>query len=204
MIDLGDITIRNGIVLKTDPRIELDFLLSGVEETEAGKTVNFPCRYSNADTASPDVDKEVVTGWILMLLGTEDEDLLLSRTVPSLLYFDLFVPESIKKRLSIAAIITKSSITNDYMINPGTLDSVFQGMYVAFTYPNSGQMCETYLPRSFRCIRLDIGACRRMSTWTDPRSDADCYVTDFSARDICGSTDVFCAADGQAVQHNNG
>ncbi|KAI0832170.1 hybrid PKS-NRPS PsoA [Hypoxylon sp. FL0890] len=219
MIELQDIIIHNGIALKeSSSRIELNFLLSRVEETEAGNTFGFSCRCSNADTASPDIDKEVVTGRILILLGTEEEDLLPSRTIPSLpmknvatdrfyhwmdkiglQYSGPFVLESIKRRLDLATVITTPTITGDYIIHPGTLDSVFQGLYAAFSYPGDGRVWTTYLPKSFGRVRLDIGACRQMSTRADSRLIADCFVTESSAREICGDIDVFSAADDQAV-----
>ncbi|KAI1777001.1 hybrid PKS-NRPS PsoA [Hypoxylon cercidicola] len=219
MIELQDLIIHNGIAFEaSSSRIELNFLLSRVEETEAGRTIGFSCRYSNADTASPDVNKEVVTGQILILLGTEEEDLLPSRIVPSLpmtnvatdrfyhwmdkiglQYSGPFILESLKRRLDIATVMTTPAIAGYYVIHPGTLDSVFQGLYAAFSYPGDGRVWTTYLPKSCRRVRLDVGACRQMNTRTDSRLIADCFVTESSAREICGDIDVFCAVDGQAV-----
>lgn len=219
MIELQDVIIHNGIALEaSSSEIELNFLLSRVEETEIGRTLDFSCRYSNATTASHDVDKEVVTGRILILLGAEEEDLLPSRTVPSLpmtnvatdrfyhwmdkiglQYSGPFLLESIKRRLDISTVTTTPAIADDYVIHPGTLDSVIQGLYAAFSYPGDGRVWTTYLPKSFGRVRIDIGACRRISALSDSRLVADCFVTESSAREIRGDIDVFCAANGQAV-----
>ena len=224
MIELQDVIIHNGIALEASSSgIELSFSLSGVEETETGRTLDFSCHCSNVDTASPDVNKEAVTGRILILLGAVEEDLLPGRTVPSLpmtnvvtdrfyhwmdkiglQYSGPFVLESIKRRLDIATVTTMPTMPSNYTVHPGTLDSVFQGLYAAFSYPGDGRVWTTYLPKKFRRVRLDIGTCRQMNSYTDSRLVADCFVTESSAREIHGDIDVYCTADDHPVVQAQG
>ncbi|TGJ82343.1 hypothetical protein E0Z10_g6410 [Xylaria hypoxylon] len=219
MIELQDVVIHNGVALEaSSSAIELSFSISRVEENEEGRTVDFSCRCSNADTASPDFNKEVVTGRILMLLGAMNEDLLPSRTVPSLpmtnvatdrfyhwmdktglQYSGPFVLESVKRRLNIATVTTTPKMTGDYIVHPGTLDSIFQGLYAAFSYPGDGRVWTTYLPKSFRRVRFDVDTCLQMRNYTNSRLVADCFVTDSSAREVRGDIDVFCTEDDRPV-----
>ncbi|KAI0508465.1 hybrid PKS-NRPS PsoA [Xylaria bambusicola] len=219
ILELRDVVIHNGIALEaSSSAIELNFSISRVEENERGRTVDFSCRCSNADTASPEFSKEVVTGRILVLFGAINENLLPSRTVPNLPMTDVavdrfyhwmdkiglqysgpFVLESIERRLNLASVITKPTRTDDYIVHPGTLDSVLQGLYAAFSYPGDGRFWTTYLPKSFQLIRFDVGTYFQVSNDTDSRLVADCFITDSSAREIGGDIDVFLAADGHPV-----
>ncbi|KAJ2993411.1 hypothetical protein NUW58_g1849 [Xylaria curta] len=218
MIELQDVIILNGIALEeSSPGVELNFSIRIVEEDSAGRTAEFSCRCSNADAASPEFNKEIVTGRVYIQLGLAVEGLLPSRTIPSLSMTDVttdrfyywmdkiglqysapFVLDSIKRRLGIATVTTTPTMTDSYTIHPGTLDSIIQGLYAAFSYPGDGRVWTTYLPKSFRRVRFDIDACRQTSNRTDLRLVADCYVTESSAREICGDIDVFHTAGGHA------
>lgn len=217
MIELQDVIIHNGIALEADSLgVDLEFSMSKMEEDETGVTFDFSCRCSDADSASFNIDKKVVSCRIVMLRGAGDGYLLPERTAPKLplkaitldrfyhwmdriglQYSGPFLLHSIKRRLDIATITT---MTNSHdVIHPATLDSVFQGLDAAFSYPGDGRISTSYLPKSFRRIRLDVGTCCRISS--QPGSDliADCYVTKSSPREISGDIDVFCLAEARPV-----
>ncbi|KAI1325528.1 hybrid PKS-NRPS PsoA [Xylariaceae sp. FL0255] len=217
MIELQDVIIHNGIQLEADsPEVDLEFTMSKVEEDETGATLEFSCRFSNADSSSFDVNKKVVTGRIVVLLEAGDGYLLPGRIVPTLPLTDValerfyhwmdkiglqysgpFLLQSIKRRLDIATVTTKT--ISHTVIHPATLDSVLQGLYAAFSYPGDGRIWSSYLPKSFRCIRLDIGTSCRISSQPDSELIADCFVMKSSPREISGDIDVFCLAEAQPV-----
>ncbi|KAJ8121482.1 hypothetical protein ONZ43_g2075 [Nemania bipapillata] len=218
MIELQDFVIHNAVAFEESVSgVELHFSIRVVEDRRAEKVAEFWCSCSNADTASPQFNKDVVTGRIAIHVGPETEGLLPRRVIPSLpmtgvstdrfyhwmdkvglQYSVPFILDSIKRRLNMATVTTMPTITSDYIIHPGTLDSLFQGLYAAFSYPGDGRVWTTYLPTSFRRLRFDIGAHHRMNSRTDVKLVADCYVTNSSAREICGDIDVFSTIDDHA------
>ncbi|KAI0545089.1 hypothetical protein F4679DRAFT_599942 [Xylaria curta] len=192
MIELQDVIIHNGVALDADSLgVDLEFSMSKMEEDEASVTFDFSCRCSDVDSASFNIHKKVATGRIFMLRGADDEYLLPERTAPKLplkaITLDRFY-----------SWMDRIGLHHD-VICPATLDSVLQGLYAAFSYPGDGQISISYLPKSFRRIRLDVSTCCRISS--QPGSDliADCYVTESSPREISGDIDVFCLADARPV-----
>ncbi|KAI1746035.1 hybrid PKS-NRPS PsoA [Xylaria scruposa] len=226
LVELQDVVIHNGITLEEGSSgVEMNFVIRVIEESSpSSKMAEFYCSCNNACATSPDYDKDVVTGRILVSLDSSNGDdvLLPSRVTPSLPMTDVsperfyswmkkiglhysgpFVSESIKRRLNLATITTIGTETNSYVIHPATLDSVLQGLYAAFSYPGDGRVWTTYLPQKFRRVRFSMDSCRRQAptrcTTSPPRLVADCYLETSSARAMCGDIDVFCAQGGHAA-----
>ncbi|RWA13463.1 hypothetical protein EKO27_g1633 [Xylaria grammica] len=216
LVELQDVVIHNGVTLEEgSPGIEMDFSIRVLDESPSTKRAEFSCRCRNSDTSTPEFDKDVATGQVLVSLGPAVENLLPMRTVPTLPmkdvstdrfytwmdkiglhYTEPFVLESIKRRLGLATVTTIRTVSDSYQIHPGTLDTILQGLYAAFSYPGDGRVWTTYLPKSFRRVRFNMSSCRQMNNCETSRLVADCHITNSSARAIRGDIDVFCAEDG--------
>ncbi|OTA65769.1 hypothetical protein K449DRAFT_431220 [Hypoxylon sp. EC38] len=218
LVELQDVVIHNGITLEEgSPGVDINFVISLLEENSESKIAQFFCNCSNADAASPEFEKEVLTGRVLIKLGFPEEDALPSRVAPrlpmtdvttdrfyswmqkiGLQYSEPFVLRSIKRRSNLAMVTTINTTTDRYIIHPGTLDSILQGLYAAFSYPGDGRVWTTYLPKSFRRVRFDMDNCRQTDSCSNSRLVADCYLTDSSAQIMCGDIEVFSTEDGHA------
>ncbi|GAP92555.2 putative beta-ketoacyl synthase domain-containing protein [Rosellinia necatrix] len=218
IIELQDVVIHNGITLEEGSQgVDMEFTIRALDGGLSNKTAEFFCRCRNADASTPEFDKEVVTGRVLVELGPAIENLLPNRIIPvlpmtgvdtdrfyfwmdkvGLQYSEPFILESIKRRLNLATVTTTRAPSDSYKIHPGTLDTILQGLYAAFSYPGDGRVWTTYLPKSFRRVRFNMNSCREMDSCTNSRLVADCYLTQSSARAICGDIDVFCTGDGCA------
>ncbi|TVY90824.1 Fusarin C synthetase [Lachnellula willkommii] len=218
LVELQDVVIHNGIILEEgSPGVNMNFVIGLVDENSAGKTAKFSCHCSNADAASPEFDKEVFTGCVVVKLGPPIADALPSRVIPNLpmtdvttdrfyswmqniglQYSEPFVLGSIKRRLNLATVTTVRTVTDRYTIHPGTLDAILQGLYAAFSYAGDGRVWTTYLPRSFRRVRFNMNACWQTNDYASSRLVADCYLTESSARTMCGDIDVFSTENGHA------
>ncbi|KUJ10079.1 hybrid PKS-NRPS PsoA [Mollisia scopiformis] len=214
LVELQDVVIHNGVTLEEDsPGVDINFCIRVISETSDSKTAEFSCHCSNVDAASADFDKEVFTGRVLVKLGGPAEDTLPARNerkLPltdvtterfytwmqklGLSYAEPFVLESIKRRLNLATVTAVRTVTDRYTIHPGTLDSILHSLYNAFAYPGDGRLWTTYLPKSFQSVRFNMNSKNRSSS----RLVADCYLTEASARIICGDIDVFNSEDGHA------
>ncbi|KAL7619777.1 hypothetical protein AAE478_010319 [Parahypoxylon ruwenzoriense] len=191
LVELQDVVIHNGIILEeASPGVDINFVISLLDENSASKTAEFSCNCSNADAASPEFHKKVFTGRVLVKLGLPEKDALPSRVAPrlpmtdvatdrfyswmhkiGLQYSESFVLKSIKRRLNLATVTTMRTATDRYTIHPATLDSVLQGLYAAFSQVNG---CE------------------------NSQLVADCYLTKSSAQIMCGDIDVFRTEDAHA------
>ncbi|KAI1635697.1 hybrid PKS-NRPS PsoA [Biscogniauxia mediterranea] len=218
LVELQDVVIHNGITLEdSSPGVDINFAIRWVDDHSTSKTAEFSCNCSNADAASPEFDKQVFTGRALVKFGRRVEDVLPSRAIPKLpmtdvtvdrfyswmqktglQYSEPFTLESIKRRLNHATVTTVRTVTDRYIIHPGTLDSLLQSLYAAFSYPGDGRVWTTYLPKSFRRVRFNMSTCRQMNNCTNSRLVADCYLTEASARMMRGDIEVFCLDDGHA------
>ncbi|KAI0430586.1 hybrid PKS-NRPS PsoA [Xylaria sp. FL1042] len=218
LVELQNVTIHNGITLEEgSPGIDMRFSMRVIDEDPTNKMAEFSCYCSNADTASPEFRKEVVTGRVLVKLIPTVEDTLPSRVIPTLPMTDVatdrfyswmgkigleyskpFVLSSIKRRLDSATVTTTRVATDQYTVHPGTLDTILQGLYAAFSYPGDGRVWTTYLPKSFRRVRFNINNSRRMNCCANSELVADCYLTEATARTICGDIDAFCTENGHA------
>ncbi|KAK6066342.1 beta-ketoacyl synthase domain-containing protein [Seiridium cupressi] len=218
MVELQDFIIHNGVTLEEGSSgVDMEFVIKLLDETSASKIAEFSCYCSNSDAASPQFDKEIFTGRVLVNLGPPLEDALPPRVTPSLPMTDVtterfyswmqktglhytepFVLDSIKRRLNVATVTTKRTVSRRDTIHAATLDSILQGLYAAFSYAGDGRVWTTYLPKSFRRVRFNVDACQQANNNEDPLLVADCYLTDSSARIMSGDIDVFCARTGRA------
>ncbi|KAI1279073.1 hybrid PKS-NRPS PsoA [Xylaria sp. FL0933] len=218
MVELQNVVIHNGITLEEgSPGVDMRFSMRIIDEDATNKIAEFYCYCSNADAASPEFKKEVVTGRVFVNLTPTVEETLPSRVVPilpmtdvatdrfytwmgkiGLEYSDPFVLSSIKRRLNSATVTTARVATDQYTVHPGTLDTILQGLYAAFSYPGDGRVWTTYLPKSFRRVRFNINDSRRITCCANSELVADCYLTEANARTICGDIDAFCAENGHA------
>ena len=207
LIELQDVVIHNGITLEEDsPGVDINFMIRLIDDNPVNKTAEFSCHCSNVDAAAPRFDKQVFTGRVFVKLGPPVKDALPDRLTPNLpmtdvttdrfyswmqriglQYSDPFVLDSIKRRMNLA---------DQYTIHPGTLDSIFQGLYAAFSYPGDGRVWTTYLPKSFRRVRFNMNACWQTNHCANSPLVADCYLTEASASIMCGDINVFCAEGG--------
>ncbi|KAI3334672.1 hybrid PKS-NRPS PsoA [Ustulina deusta] len=218
LVELQDVVIHNGVTLEEgSPGVDMRFSIRVIDEDPANKIAEFSCRCSNADASSPEFQKEVVTGRVLIKVIPTDEDTLPGRVIPTLPMTDVatdrfyswmgkigleyskpFVLSSIKRRLNSATVTAMRVSTDCYTIHPGTLDSILQGLYAAFSYPGDGRVWTTYLPKSFRRVRFNINNSRQMNCCAKSGLVADCYLTEATARTICGDIDAFDIENGQA------
>ncbi|KAI1328158.1 hybrid PKS-NRPS PsoA [Xylariaceae sp. FL0255] len=219
LVELQDVIIHNGITLEEgSPGVDMEFTIRAVESGDmTEKAAKFSCRCRNADAETPEFDKEVVTGRVVVVLGPPSEHALPQRVVPTLpmtdvatdrfytwmekiglRYSEPFVLESIKRRLDLSTVTTTHAVSDSYKIHPGTLDTILQGLYAAFSYPGDGRVWTTFLPKSFHRVRLNMHSCRQTDSCVNSNLVADCSLTDSSAREILGDIDVFCATDGHA------
>lgn len=218
LVELQDVVIHNGITLEEGSSgVEINFVTRLIDENSTSMTAEFSCQCSNADASSPEFNKEIVTGRVLVKLGPPVVNALPSRVTPNLPMVDVttdrfyswmqkiglqyskpFVLDSIKRRLDLAIVTTTCTATDRYTIHPGTLDSILQGLYAAFSYPGDGRVWTTYLPKSFRRVRFNMNVCRQTNDRASSQLIADCYLTESSARIMRGDIDVFCAEDGHA------
>lgn len=217
LIELQDIMIHNGVTLKEGyPGIDMTFDIRLVHQDTTGKVAEFSCICRNADAASTDLEKEVFTGRIVVILGPPVDDILPKSVASSLPMTDVsidrfylwmqkvglqysnpFVLESVKRRLDYATVTTKCHDAGQYMVHPATLDSIIQGLYAAFSYPGDGRMWTTYLPKSFHRVRFDMTRCGEKNNQANSKLVANCYLSESSARSICGDIDIFCPENGQ-------
>ncbi|KAI0595287.1 hybrid PKS-NRPS PsoA [Biscogniauxia sp. FL1348] len=218
LVELQDVVIHNGITLEdSSPGVDINFAIRWVDDNPGNKTAEFSCNCSNADAASPEFDKQVFTGRALVIFGSRVEDVLPRRVTPKLPMTDVatdrfyswmqktglqysqpFTLESIKRRLNYATVTTARTATNRYVLHPGTLDSLLQGLYAAFSYPGDGRVWTTYLPRSFQRVRFNMRTCRETHGCTNSRLVADCYLTKASAQMMRGDIEAFCVDNGHA------
>jgi amino acid adenylation domain-containing protein len=215
MIELQDVTIHNGVTLdEISPASDIDFSVRLTEKTSTGAAAEFHCHCSNADTASPSFDKEAFSGRVWIKFGVPAEDCLPSRKSPVLSMTDVdtgrfygwmrevgldystpFVLETINRRPNFATVTANPVIAPDFTCHPGTLDSIIQSMFAAFSYPGDGRLWTTYLPKSVRSIRFSLHEASRPST--SPLV-ADCYLVDSSARSMEGDIHVYATEKGHA------
>ncbi|KAI1419258.1 hybrid PKS-NRPS PsoA [Xylaria sp. FL1777] len=218
LVELQDVVIHNGITLEEgSPGVDMRFSIRITDEDPENRTAEFSCRCSNADAASPEFNKEVVTGRVLVKLIPDVDDTLPSRVIPILPMTDVtidrfyswmgkigleyskpFMLSTIKRRLNSATVTTTRVTTNHYTIHPGTLDTILQGLYAAFSYPGDGRVWTTYLPKSFQRVRFNINNDRQRSCCANSGLVADCYLTEATARTIRGDIDAFCMDNGHA------
>ena len=218
MIELQDVVIHNGITLEEGSSgVEMNFVIELVDKDAASMTADFSCHCCNADGASLEFNKETFTGRVIVELEPPTEDVLPSRVASNLpmaevttdrfyswmqkiglQYSEPFVLDSIKRRLNLATVTAMRTMTDQYPVHPGTLDSLLQGLYAAFSYPGDGRVWITYLPSSFRRVRFNLNAFQQKDGYTSSRLVADCHLTESSARMMCGDIDVFCEEDGHA------
>ncbi|KAI1383554.1 hybrid PKS-NRPS PsoA [Hypoxylon trugodes] len=218
LVELQDVIIHNGIVLEEDsPGVDIDFVIHLLDENPKEQVAEFCCTCSNVDAASPEFDHKIFTGRVVIKLGLHERDALPSRVDPKLpmadvtvdrfyswmqkvgfRYSEPFLLESITRRLNLATVTTMRTVTSKYTIHPGPLDSIFQGLYAAFSYAGDGRVWTTYLPKSFRRVRFNITNDRHADNRSVSQLVADCHLTKSSARVICGDIDVFRGEDGQA------
>ncbi|KAK3987151.1 Fusarin C synthetase [Cladorrhinum sp. PSN332] len=224
LIELQDVVIHNGITLEeSSPGVEMNLVIRLTDDTSSEtKTAEISCHAGNADAGSPEFDKEVFTCRVIIQLGPPAEDILPSRVAPTvpmtdvttdrfyswmqkigLQYSKPFVLDSIKRRLNLATVAAERTVTDGYtVIHPGTLDSILQGLYAAFSYPGDGRVWTTYLPRSFRRVRFNPSACGQIrgGGCEDSQIVADCYLTESSAQTMRGDIDAFCTgSEGHAI-----
>ncbi|KFH44047.1 Nonribosomal peptide synthetase-like protein [Hapsidospora chrysogenum ATCC 11550] len=216
MIELQDVTIHNGVTLdEVSPASDIDFSIRLTEKTSTGAVAEFHCHCSNADTVSPSFDKEAFSGQVWIKFGFPAEDCLPSRTAPVLSMTDVdtsrfygwmrevgldystpFVLETIKRRPNFATVTANQvAAARDFTCHPGTLDSIIQSMFAAFSYPGDGRLWTTYLPKSFRSIRFSLHEAPGPST--SPLV-ADCYLVGSSARSMEGDIHVYATEKGHA------
>lgn len=216
LIELEDFMIHNGITLNEGfPGIDMTFDIKFVGENSTSKIAEFSCVCHNADAASTDFEKVVFTGRVVVTLGPPVEDVLprsFGQILPmtdvsidrfylwmqkrGLRYSDPFILDSIQRRLDYATVATMRRHTSQYTIHPATLDSIIQGLYAAFSYPGDGRMWTTYLPKSFRRVRFDMTRRLQNSNCEDTQLSANCFLSESSARSICGDIDIFCPDSG--------
>ncbi|KAK3326511.1 hybrid PKS-NRPS PsoA [Apodospora peruviana] len=220
LIELQDAQILNGITLEeSSPGVDLRFVIRTINDDPEVKTAEIFCHCSNVDAGPPEFDKEVFTCRVVVVLGPAAEDVLPVRIAPTLPMTDVstdrfytwmqkigleyskpFVLDTIKRRANLATITTTHTVTAKYPIHPGTLDSIFQGLYAAFSYPGDGRLWTTYLPKSFRRVRFNMGACRQeIRDCLNSQIVADCYLTESSSHTMCGDIDAF--STGGAHEH---
>jgi amino acid adenylation domain-containing protein len=215
LIELQDMIIHNGISLEEgSPGVEITFIIRLVEDNTLLKRAEIYCRSSNASAISPPLNKEVLTGRVLLETGVPSEDTLPGRVPPSLPmtsvsidrfyhwmqqiglhYSEPFMLDTIQRRLDIATITNTRTDPGRYTIHPGTLDSILQGFYAAFSYPGDGRVWTAYLPKSFRRVRFSMHRSKQTRVTTDSKLVADVYLSESKANSISGDIDVFSADD---------
>lgn len=215
MIELQDVVIHHGVALdEGSAGIDLDFVIRLGDESAMHKTATFSCCCSNADARSPQFEKTVFTGSVLVHLGASAPDALPGRVVPDLPMADVtidrfyawlqkvglqysnpFVLKSIKRRLNLATVSTICDLTDGYLVHPAALDSMLQSFYAGFSYPGDGRMWTAFLPKSFGRVRFSMGSCQDLDGRVGSQYSADCYLTSASARAFGGDMDIFCTQD---------
>ncbi|PVH96120.1 hybrid PKS-NRPS PsoA [Periconia macrospinosa] len=216
LLELQDVVIHNGITLEEgSPGVEIHFTIRLVEENATMKASEFSCRYSNASASSPDLEKLVLTGRVLLELGLPSRDTLPERVLPSLpmspvsiarfypwiskiglQYSGPFKLDAIQRRLNVATVTTTRTEPERNTIHPGTLDSILQGLYAAFSFPGDGRVWTAYLPKSFRRARFNMHRSRQAVDNAESKLVADIRLSDCGASSILGDIDVFAADDG--------
>jgi amino acid adenylation domain-containing protein len=113
-----------------------------------------------------------------------------------------FLLESIRRRRNLATVIVKQPVDGDgalMRVHPAMLDTAFQGIFAAHSFPGDGGIRASYLPSSVDRIRVDMAAAcpcacqQHNSNSSSRRLVADCYVQHDSTAIISGDIDLFCA-----------
>jgi amino acid adenylation domain-containing protein len=117
-------------------------------------------------------------------------------------YSGHFLLESIRRRRNLATVIVKQPADGDnalMRVHPAMLDTAFQGIFAAHSFPGDGGIRAPYLPSAVDRIRVDMAAARPcLCQQHSPNSSsrrlvADCYVRQDSTAIISGDIDLFCA-----------
>jgi SAM-dependent methyltransferase/NADP-dependent 3-hydroxy acid dehydrogenase YdfG len=109
-------------------------------------------------------------------------------------YTDFFQAKSMRRRLN-RAVVTVSSTPESTSIrsciHPASVDTALHGLLAGFSFPGDGRLGNTYLPTSFKCVRISMMPAASHA----PVLIADTTVTSTGRTTFTGDLDLFDAAD---------
>jgi amino acid adenylation domain-containing protein/thioester reductase-like protein len=213
MIELQDVVIHNGVTLEEGSTgVEIVFSIRLIEDNIVSKVAEFSCHSGDASAMSHAPEKQILTGRVIVETGLPSSNTLPGRVPPSLpltavsterfypwmqkiglKYSTPFVLDTIQRRLDTATVTTTCTEPDRDTIHPGTLDSILQGFYAAFSYPGDGRVWTAYLPKSFGRVRFNMHRTESARDRTESKLIADIHLSESTADLITGDIDVFSA-----------
>ncbi|KAI0506256.1 hypothetical protein F5B22DRAFT_650963 [Xylaria bambusicola] len=222
LIELHDINIERAMRLEEDSSgLEVVFTVHVTSQSDECITAEVACYSGPVDSVQPlDTPQAKLTshftGGVRVWLGEPSKDVLPRRTKPLLPmdaldmeqlysslaeegfnYAELFQAKSMLRRLH-RAVVTVSSPPEGSSIrscmHPAPVDTAFQGLLAAFSFPGDGRVNCIYLPTRVECVRISMAP-------SEPQEsldlNADATVTATGKTTLTGDVDLFDAADGQ-------
>lgn len=222
LVELHDIDLVRPMQLEEDSTgLEIRFTVRVTSQSDTCISAQVAC-YSGAVDAHGQLDHNSqqagihahFSGGVRLWLGQAQENTLPPRTQPLLPldslhmeqfysslsgkgygYSGAFQAPSMLRRLDQAVVTLPpppETSTLRTCMHPSPLDTVFQGLLAAFSFPGDGRLHTTYLPTHIDCVRISMEPSVSQSA---PIFTADTVVTSGSAISLRGDVDLFDARD---------
>lgn len=230
LVEFNDVEIMRAIRLEEDsPGLEVVFTIRVTSQTDDCIVANVACYSGPVDSGQLlDTPQAGLTahfvGGVRLWLGQPHEDALPRRIQPLLPmddldmgqlysslskegfnYTGLFQAKSMVRRLN-HAVVTVSSPPDPSSLracmHPAPLDTAFQGLLAAFSFPGDGRIGSIYLPTRIECVRISMNALGSSQGASDLTADAAVTSTDTTT--LTGDVDLFDAADGHTQMQIRG
>ncbi|KAL4770599.1 hypothetical protein BDW60DRAFT_208975 [Aspergillus nidulans var. acristatus] len=222
LVELHNIDILRAMRLEEDSSgLEVVFTVRVTSQSEDCITAEVACYSGEVDSVQPlDAPQARLTahftGGVRLWLGEPDKEALPRRAKPLLpmdsmdmghLYSSLaqegfnytepFQAKAMLRRLN-HAVVTLSSPPEASSLrrcmHPAPVDTAFQGLLAAFSFPGDGRIGSIYLPTRVECVRIGM-----MSSSSSELSDltADARVVATGKTTLTGDVDLFDASNAQ-------
>lgn len=220
LVELHDIEIVRAMIIEEDSSgLEVVFTIRVTSQSSECVTAEVACYSGPVDAVQPlDVAQTGLTahftGGVRLWLGEPRKEALPLRTKSPLpldaldmdhLYSSLskegfnytedFQAKSMLRRLDRAEVLVSSPPESNVMrkcIHPAPVDTAFQGLLAAFSFPGDGRVGSIYLPTKVESVRISMQAEPQDSVLT-----ADAIITSSDKTTFTGDVDLFDATDAQ-------
>ena len=219
LVELHNVDIVRAMRLEEDSSgLEVVFSIRIRSQSNDCIAAEVACYSGSVDAAQPlDVATGALTahftGGVRLWLGQPDKDVLPARNEPSLPmdtldmsrlysslsqvgfnYTKLFRATSMRRRLNHAVVDVSSPPETSSIrpcMHPALIDTGFQGLLAAFSFPEDGRLGSIYLPTRVDCVRISM----MPSESHAPPLTADAIVTWTNKTTLKGNLDLFDGAN---------
>lgn len=179
LIEVEDIKIASALVFNEDDDAGVETIFSLTELNDHGNTLTGQAKFFSAATPESDDLQMNMTGRLVITFDTPDPEALPPRSFNdhnlSAVDHDLFYSSlhslgyhysgpfqslsSIRRRLGFATAVLpayhEASHEDSMLVHPTTLDTLFQGVFAAYCFPNDGRLSKLHVPVALSRVSVD-------------------------------------------------